>query len=242
MKAIFLSLLLFYSCDEHSKLVTNAVGLQVQGARMDISQVQEAEWKIGKRKETEVSQGFSFILNMPKIKQEDLEYLIQTKGVDAWMIRVIQVKPSGSQDLGSLYTLFKPQHVSRGISSGAATSVGIKIYYAAAYASERFRSLQCPMFGHDKKIKEVEIQGEDSPFDIVLGQAISYKEKSQLVQLAPSSFNGGNELRGSFHLEIAAYDSKNKVIYGGFKRLPRYVEVTNETIEDVGSCNGVRVE
>lgn len=242
MKALFLSILLFCSCTKNTPLTKDAMGLRLPDVQMDISHLNEVEWLVGKRKEAVVSQSFVFTVEMPKVSEEDLEYLTKLKGIDSWIIRLIVNRGSEKQDLGSLYARFKPKTTVRGQAGGAPSSVTLKVYYAAAYPSERFRFFHCPAFDHSKRIQEMKISGENKPFDITIDQATSYPEKSQLVELTPSSFNGGNSLTGEYFVEIAPYDSEKKVIHAGFKRIPRYVEVTLEEKENVSSCLGEHPE
>ncbi len=241
MKASFLTLLLLFSCTKYATL-TKDVGVHVQNVEMDLTHLNEIEWNVGKKKEHKISQSFVFIVELPKLKKEDLDYLVDQKGIDAWIIRVIQVHGSEKQDLGSFYTLFRPRKLTRGISTGAATSASVKIYYAASYASERFRNFKCPPFNHNRKLDDISIKGETAPFEMSLNAAISYPEKSQLIELTPSAFNGGHSLAGEFYLEIAAYDSKDKMIHSAFKRLPRYVAIGPEEQIDIQSCAGVHPE
>jgi hypothetical protein len=120
--------------------------------------------------------------------------------------------------------------------------VALKVYYAAAFASERFRSFKCPAFGHNKKIDKMEIVGSNEEFSLSIGQTAPYSEKSQLVELTPSSFNAGHSTVGEYFVEIAAYDSKKKVIHSSFKRLPMHVSVTREDEVRIKSCDGVHSE
>src|SRR5690606_15712430 len=143
---------------------------------------------------------------------------------------------------GSLYALYHPRHSSRTSSSTTATRVAVKIYYAAAYASERFRNFKCPAFGHNKRINDMDIVGGNEEFEIHLGQASSYGEKPQLVELNPSSFNGGNSLVGEYWIEIAPYDSQNRLIHAPFKKIPSHLVIKSEDIVHVKSCEGVKME
>jgi hypothetical protein len=118
----------------------------------------------------------------------------------------------------------------------------LKVFYAAAFASERFRALKCPALGHNKKLASFEIAGVNEEFSLGLGQTIPYNEKSHLVELTPSAFNGGNSLIGEYFLEIAAYDSKNKMIHSAFKRIPMHIAVTREESVRVKSCDGIHQE
>ena len=242
MKAFFLTLLLCYSCTRYSEVSRDAIGVQIKPVTMQISHLNEIEWHVGMKKEETITQSFTFIVDMPKIRQDDLDYLAEHRNVDAWIMRLIVNRGSETQDLGSLYTLFNPTKVARGAQGGAASSVTLKVFYAAAYASERFRAFKCPAFGHNKKLASFEISGANEDFSLSLGQAIPYNEKSHLVELTPSAFNGGNSLIGEYFVEIAAYDSKKKMIHSTFKRLPMHVTVSREESIRVKSCDGIHQE
>lgn len=210
---------------------------------MDISNLEETTWWIGaKRKEAEVTQSITFFLHLPKLKEDDLKYLVQQKEVDSWMVRVILVKGSKEQDLGSLTTpFFSRLHGARPHQS-ASGLVAIKIYYAAAYASERLRRFNCPAFAHDKRVNSMTVKGAKDPFDINVGSFKSYQDKPREASITPNSFNGGNSLQGEFHFEIAPYSAKKQGIIGDFKRIPRYVEVMSEESIDTKSCKGLHPE
>lgn len=242
MKALILTVLLALSCSREATLTKDAMGLRLLDVNMNITHLKEIEWPVGKRKEVTLTQSMVFVVEMPKVDPDDLEYITEAKGINAWILRLIVDRGSEKQDLGSLYALFKPKKVIRGQSGGAPTNVSIKVFYAAAYASERFRSFECPALGHNRKITKMAVKGDSQKFELNLDQMTSYPEKSHLVELAPSSFNAGNSLLGEYYVEIAAYDSVKKVIYGGFKRLPVYVEVSGEEPTNVQSCAGERPE
>jgi hypothetical protein len=242
MKALFLTILLAVSCTKYSSVTKDAMGLRLSDVTMNISHLNEIEWLVGKKKEVTITQSFSFLVEMPRVREDDLAHITNTKGVNAWIIRLIVQRGSEKLDLGTLYAPFRPQKILRGQSAGAAKNVSLKVYYAAAYPSERFRFYNCPAFSHDRRITKMEIKGEPKPFDIIIEQVTAYPEKSQLIQLAPSAFNGGNSLVGDYYLEIAAYDSNKKVIHGGFKRSPVYVSVIEEDRHQVKSCAGEHPE
>lgn len=84
----------------------------------------------------------------------------------------------------------------------------------------------------------MEIAGEESMFSIPVGSPIPYGEKSQLIELSPSSFNAGNSLAGRYYLEIAAYNSRKKQILSSFKRLPKYILISSEEKVFIESCLG----
>lgn len=243
MKALLLTLLLAFSCTKKAEVSRDAIGIHIHPVQMEISHLNEIQWSVGMKKEKKVTQSFTFIVDMPRVDQDDLEYLIEHKNIDAWILRLIVNRGSETQDLGSLYALFKPKRLSRGTeSSEAPSSVTLKVFYAAAYASERFRSFKCPAFSHNKKIESMSIEGENTDFTLDIGQAYSYNERSHQVELTPSAFNGGNSLIGNYFVEIAPYDSKKKMIHSSFKRIPMSVNIAREESIRIQSCDGVHQE
>lgn len=128
--------------------------VEILDVHMDISHLEEVVWNVGKKKEVKITQSVTLVIKMAKLKSEDLDFLTEIRGVDAWIIRVISSKGSELQDLGSLYTNFRSSRKSRVESGSAAKTVSVKLYYAAAYASERLRNSRCPSFNHDKKLHQ----------------------------------------------------------------------------------------
>lgn len=243
MKAILLTLLLTFSCTRSAEVTREGMEIQISPITMKISHLDEIEWAVGMKKEEDITQSITFIVNMPKVSESDLDYLTERMGIDAWIVRLIVARGSESQDLGSLYSLFRPKKIARGsYDSGAASSVSLKVFYAAAYASEKFRRFKCPAFDHSKKITSMSIKGNNDDFSLTVGKTLSYPEKSHLVELTPSSFNGGHSLLGEYFIEIAPYNSKKKTIHANFKRIPMSVVVENETLIRVKSCDGINPE
>lgn len=241
MKVLILSFFVMYSCSKNAKLSRETASAHLDGVVMKVTKLSEIKWPAGFRKEATVSQSITFMIDTPKVEQDDLDYLIHERDVDSWIIRVIAYKSGDKQDLGSLYSLFRPRKLSR-TSTDSASSVALKIYYAAAYASEKWRNSKCPPLGHNKKIKELRIEDTAEPFSLSIGGGQPYNEKSQLIELTPSSFNGGMSLAGEYYFEIAPYNSKKKVIHAQFRRIPGKIIITSEESVAVPSCNGIRSE
>ncbi len=239
MKLTLLTITLIFmvSCTKYAEVTRNSFSDEVKQVSMEVTYLKEADWKVGQKKEATVTQSISFLLDMPKVSEEDLAYLTSKHKVDAWIIRLIKTRDNKNQDLGSVYALFNPLQTGRG-KNRTPESINLKIYYAAAYASERFRALKCPYFNHSKRINSMDIEGENKGFSISVGRSIPYGEKSQLVEFRPNSFNGGNSLAGNYYMEIAPYNSKEKVILGGFTRIPMYVSVEQEKEISIPSCDG----
>lgn len=241
MKALIPTLLLLYSCSKEVVVTRDGVTTELKSAKMEISHLQELDWQVGKRKEAKVSQAFSFIVDLPKLAKDDLDYLIQNKDIDSFIIRLIFQSASRTQDLGSVYVLFKPKLMTRS-NHYMPGSLSIKVSYAAAYASERFKKFECPAFEHSYKLKSFKINGENEEFDIEINQVTHYGEKNTGVSLSPSVFNGGNSLVGNYFIEIAPYNSSKKLIYSAFKRIPMSISVESEETVSIPTCIGIKSE
>jgi hypothetical protein len=241
MRALFLSLLLISSCTKYATFEKNAVGISIEPVSMEISHLNEIEWRVGPQKEA-LTQSVTFIVDLPKLKSDDLHYLTDQKSIDAWLLRIIARQNSKDQDIGSMYVLFKPVYAGRGASIGSTSSVSIRLMYAAAFMSERFRQFKCPAFAHNKKINSMKILGSNDDFSIQLSGAINYNDKAQMVGLRPTDFNIGHSIVGEYFVEIAAYDSRKKMILSSFKRIPMSVTVQSEEIIAVKGCEGVHPE
>jgi len=63
-----------------------------------------------------------------------------------------------------------------------------------------------------------------------------------MVGLRPTDFNGGKYEGGDVYVEVAAYDSKKKMVLSNFKRLPMSVSIQSEEIISVEGCDGVHPE
>lgn len=240
---LFLSLLLLYSCTKYAEFSKDTFGVNIHPVHMKLSRLSEVKWLVGRPKRTYISQSFTFMADLPNIKQDDLEFLQEKHDIDAWIIRLIVQRGSETLDLGSLYAPFQSRKLFRGNhKTGAPSNVSFKVYYSAAYASERFRSFSCPAFGHNLKIDSMSIKGDNEPFTISVTKSSPYPEKTQLVELSPSAFNGGNTLKGEYFVEIAPYNSKKKVILSNFKRIPQSIVISKEERIEIKSCTGVHPE
>lgn len=241
MKLLLLSFLVMYSCTKSAKLQRETASAHLDGVQMKVLKLSEIKWPAGFREEAVVTQSITFIVQMPKVDQDDLDYLINERDVDSWILRVIVYRNGEKQDLGSLYAPYRPRKVSR-TSTESASSVALKIFYAAAYASEKWRHSKCPPLGHNKKITEMRIEDTGEEFSLSIGGSQPYQEKSQLIELTPSSFNGGMSLVGEYSFEVAPYNSQKKMIHAPFKAIPGKVVVAKEESVSVPSCHGVHPE
>lgn len=242
MRLAWLLLLLFFSCTKYASFERDAIGLEIKGVEMEVTHLKELPWRVGQRREKVVSQSLSFIVDLPRLKPEDLDYLAKERGVDAWIVRIRSEKRTMTQDLGSVYVPFEATRTTRGIDQKMPASANFIIQYAAAYPSERFRMFKCPAFRHSKRLYSFDVEGKNEEFSIILGQSLPYPDKIDAVELRPKAFNGGLSLTGNYFIEIAPFNVKKKTTLGPFKRIPMYINIDSEEEISVSSCAGTRSE
>jgi hypothetical protein len=242
MRLVWPLLLLLFSCTKYASFEKDAIVLEIKGVEMEITHLKELTWRVGQRREKVVSQSLSFIVDMPRLKPEDLDYLAKERGVDAWVVRIRSEKRPATQDLGSIYIPFEPTRTTRGIDQKMPASASFIIQYAAAYPSERFRTFKCPAFGHTKRLSSFDVEGKNDEFSIIIGQSLPYPDKLEAIELRPKAFNGGLSLTGNHFIEIAPFNVKKKTTMGPFKRIPMFINVSSEEEVSVPSCAGIRSE
>jgi len=244
MKLLFLSFLLLISCKPTPELSREAMGARLDKLELEVKSLKEIKWLVGKKLEAEVTQSLVMQVDLPSLDESQLKLLQEYSKSDSWIVRVILERGRERQDLGALYAPFHPKsHYARGSNSSSTPStVAIRIFYAAAFASERFRAMKCPPFGHDKRVTDFQISGKTQPQSLILNLSRSYPEKVQLVDLTPSSFNGGHTLVGNYFFEIAGYDSRTKTIQSEFLRLPENVSIKSEESQSIPTCHDQIIE
>ncbi len=108
MKAVFLLMFFALSCTRYAEFNKNNFTLEITPVEMKITHLKEIKWPVGEKREQKISQSFIFFVDLPKLRIEDLDYLIKERGVDSWIVRLIVERTSKIQDLGSVYAIFRP--------------------------------------------------------------------------------------------------------------------------------------
>ena len=201
------------------------------------------DWKVGRGFKQTISKGVQVQFHLPVLKESDLED-VMSKGIDAWIIKVIKDGSRGREVMGYIYFPFKSKSLRSRTSIFSSTTMikkgAVNILYAAAYTSSRFRSFKCPAFGHNKVIEEfLLIDGGKPPhFLISSSEERSVRGKIEKFGLAPSTYNGGTSLIGKYGVELAFYNIKNKKKMSNFVRVPGYLSIENEGEEIIKGCTG----
>lgn len=229
-------------CSKKAAIVKEGRGARINDAQFKVEHLVEVPWKVGRSLRDLVTRNLTVVLSLPIIGDDDEEFLRNTYGVDAWLVRIIQSNATASHmELGTLRVPFRGENKGRA-GSLPVKSLSFALTYAAAAISERFRSFNCPAFSHDRRLDDYEIQGEQKPMDIAIVASGTYTDRLLKSELVPMTFNIGNSMVGRYAFEVALFNSSEKRLYSGFRPLPFEVKVLTEKTITVEGCAGVHQE
>lgn len=229
-------------CTKKAVLQRDGVGVRLSQVRWSVPTMSEGLWKVGRIYRDTVSKSLNVVLALPPLASDDIDYLAEAFGIDAWLVRIIQSNAQGSRI--ELITLYAPF---RGVQKGRASSqpmkaISFSLTYAAWAISERFRRFQCPAFSHDRRLTDWNLVGDDAPLEFPISFISSFNEKLIVSELVPTALNIGNSMVGDYSFEIALFSSTKKQLYSPFVKLPQRVHVASEKTVSVEGCAGIHPE
>jgi len=172
---------------------------------------------------------------VPYIESSYQDSLYQRYQVDSWAFRLEKKTGENPRIYGHVAIFFR--------NTKKDSSNSLKIYYAAAAASERFRNFSCPAFSHRKQIAEMDIdRNGPSTVDFFLKFESTLSAKVYQSSFFPSSFNGGKKLEGEYIISMAAYSSKEKKLFSPWFPLEGKIKIQREEEIGVPSCIGSHEE
>ncbi len=196
-------------------------------------------WKIGKKVKREVSMGFQFSFDIPRI-DPDSEKKFREFGVDSLLIKIVYFEKESSpgEAMDTFYFPLAEQGSSflTSLSPSFWPRIIYRVFYAAAYPSNDFRNRSCPLFSHNKKIASFDIQkssslrGEKKSWNLKLSTPKGMVKKFELA-LESGSANGGMSLKGRYGVFIAPFNSVQGIQRGEF--LPYREELIVSSEENV---------
>ncbi len=214
-----------------------------------IMSAEPIDWKVGMMGKYTVSKGIRLKVSFPKLSMESVQDLNRKMEVDSWLVRVHKRSNYGSEALGYFYvpmiapgsdvysTSFRVRQIDYGV---------VNIYYAAAGHTPRFENLKCPPFNHQFKIEDEDISIEEGSqlTKMMVGPSeYSYiHRKIEAFGYRPTTINAGMSLVGTYFVDVALFDSKNKVKRGSFLQIPEVVRVKLERTSPVPGCTDFEVK
>lgn len=234
---LLILLLVFSSCTKRTP-IKNRKGIDfADGIELELSKLSEVEWKVGQKRETEVSMGLNLKVSVPQIDDDGVEKLLAKYGIDTWVYKVTKYKRGSRNILGFFSYALKSI-------SGVNDYVNINLYYHAASVSGDFRRFHCPAFNHRYKLSNFDLETSKSQ----RRNQIYVRRKEQLVadiskvSFAPMIFSTGSSMEGTYRIEVAFYNSSQKRLYSAWYGADQMILVKNESKVDVKSCRGIKEE
>lgn len=245
MKAAWLILFIILGCRNESSLVEGNGRLTLKDVEMKLSNLNDIDWKVGTpKKNSVVTQSIVFSVELPYLDEASRETLYKRYGMDGWILRLTQKVGSQQIPMGEVYAPMagiKNQR-NKNVEIKQTKSVSIKIFYAAAYMSERFRTFNCPAFGHNRKVSDMEIFGDFSLLNLPIKSPEKFNSTPMIAELNPAAFNAGHSLVGDYFVEVALFSLKNKTLGTSFTPLKEIIRIGTEEKISVNGCAGVHQE
>ncbi|MDA8792830.1 hypothetical protein N9N67_06260 [Bacteriovoracaceae bacterium] len=224
------------ACQNRAQLEQSDLAWKVSDVVTKVERVYNLPWKVGRAEKKDISMGFVIEFNVPTLASDDAKELIKKYKVNSWIFKVEKVRGGLPMTYGYVSVPFK--NINKSLST-----TSIKIYYAAAAASGRFRSFECPAFKHRKKIKDYDVSyGGNEETTIFVKYKNKIKSRVHTTKFFPVSFNGGLKLAGDYMISMTLFSSADKKIYGKFKPLDGIIKIQSEEEVHLPSCAGIREE
>ena len=203
----------------------------------EIERVYEVPWKVGLKRESEVSQGLRFFTSVPLLTDNAKKILVSKYGVDSWVYRFRRIRRGSTQSLGHFYVMF--QNITRNTKN-----LSVSLFYQAAAVSKKFRFFHCPAFNHRYKIASFSNKSrpDAKKKNLFLRSIETIKARTTRFKFAPMIMPGGISLIGKYVIEMAFYNSRTKQRYSEWFPVDGVISVDQETAKVVGSCAGIKEE
>ncbi len=243
--SLIILLIILSACREEAKYTPGKYNsATIYASDLKLTEVKVIDWKVGPGFKTVISKGFQLVFNLPLLSNEAANELYEKQKVNGWVLRVIKNGARGRRVLGYMYYPIKHSGKGRLSFGGQQIKNGaIRVFYAAASMSSRFRSFKCPAFEHNLKIEGIKItdEGPARPFLVSSVTDKRIPGKIEKFSLRPIIFNGEMRLSGSYSLELALYNVEGQLRKSNFVKIPGEVIVTSELPVVIKGCQGATI-
>ncbi|MBK22419.1 MAG: hypothetical protein CME70_00315 [Halobacteriovorax sp.] len=245
-KILFILLFTVSSCKEYAQYQRKDYKVTIVPTQAGISSVDVAKWKVGPLRRQEVSKGVRVKVNFPLLEKEQLKDLVNSMEIDSWLIRIKRRTLITNEVLDSFYVpLILPGRGKTDLRIKQIPAGFVNLYYSAAAVSTRFEKFNCPAFDHRRIVEEFEIKKVESRTKSIRGNRRTpsyYNRKLTPYTYSPFPVNGGKELNGEYHFEIALFNSKEKTKKSNWFAIGEAVKITKEsTLPSIKGCKNFKI-
>lgn len=233
----FLLISFFISCTNEIEIGQKSGIYFLKDVEVEIEDLKEIEWKVGKKREVEISKGLQFKLDVPKLSDDAAKLLYGKHGIDSWIYKITKINRGSRQHLG--YVAFDTMRRSR-----VTENFTLHLYYHAASVSQNFRRFHCPAFDHRLVVTNFELveQKQKARNEVYVRPTDYVRGDVSRLSFAPLIFSAGAKMSGKYLVEIGLFNSKEKKLFSNWTPLNSYIEVSGEGAKTVESCLGVKEE
>jgi hypothetical protein len=237
MKLFLIGIALFtLSCTKRSEIKSRNGIDYLEGVSLELKDLSEVEWKVGKKRDAKVSMGVNLKVSVPQIEDDAVNYLLKKYGVDTWVFKVTQSKRGSIKPIGFFrYDLHSI--------SGVNDFVNLNLYYHAASVSSDFRRFSCPAFNHRLRLREYGmVDGKYQARNLFIRRSSVLNAQIDKVSFAPMIFSVGKSMKADYKVEVALYNSTDMRLYSSWIPAINSITIVDEIMIDVPSCRGVKEE
>lgn len=229
-------LLVSFSCTKWHEVKEGNGILYVDDAQSAIHKAKEMDWEVGLKKDHTISKGIQFKFDIPKITSDDAAKLVNKYGVDSWIFKIIKSTRGRKQILGHIiYDLTNITRVSNDIT--------VHVFYHAAAVSQTFRKFKCPAFNHRFRLDQFQItETPEKYYDVFANRGARVPGALIRPSFAPVIFSGDLSLVGSYTVEFALFNSKEKKAFSRWYEANNRLDIITEDRVIVPSCSGIKEE
>jgi len=241
LKILFIGLLIF-GCTKYSEMQRNEDGNYFfKSDKIHLRDLALIPWKVGITSKQIITRGILFTLDFPRLRNKDIFTLNENSNVNSWLIRVRRTSPFGSSILGHFYSPFLSPGIpgSEKLRAKPIKSITLQVFYIAATLPEELVNSPCPPMNHRKVVSEILVDpiSDSQPTMTVTSDSSSILNE----EIAPYTYrtptmNGGSDLAGVYHFEIAFFDSTTKKVIGDWVEYPQTFTVVKESEIALDEC------
>ncbi len=234
----YLTILLFlFSCTKNYEVKTQNGIDYGEMIYSEIEDIVEVPWKVGLKREEEVSKGVRFYLSVPQLKEGSIDLLRKKYGIDGWIYRFRSIKRGATSTLDHFFVLF--DNITR-----TTKNLSVSLYYQAAAISKQFRFFHCPAFNHRYQIGSfgVDPRSDGEEANLYIRPRGRVRAHTKRFRFSPMILAGGLNLTGRYVIDIAFYNSRTKERYSKWHPINGVVNIQSEIKKVVTSCIGIKEE
>lgn len=238
--------MLAVSCTKRADFKYEHRTAYVRAKDIGVTEMRVITWKVGKYGKDVVSRGFRMSFDLPVLDDSAWKTLIEERDANGWLIRLRRKSGTRNERMGYLAVeMVSPKSGSKGVyryNTSRKASVGV--YYAASSVSTRLDRLPCPAFNHRYLIDEYGVESNNLGERLWASSSADSQRvsaKVEMISYSPITINGGMELSGDYHIDLALYNTKTKQRLSSYLEISHFARVEKEKSVSVKGCEGFTV-